>query len=57
MAILIGPDGAIESLCRGGQELIDSVAPVIVSDDKWQNFEDRRLAARSRLRQLPDTDR
>ncbi len=38
MAILIGPEGTIRSLFSGGQELIDSVAPVIVTDDTWQDF-------------------
>ncbi len=43
MAILIGPSGTIESLCSGGQELIDLVAPVIVTDDKWRNFDTENL--------------
>jgi hypothetical protein len=43
MAILIGREGTIESLCAGGQELLDSVAPVIVSDDKWRNFDTEDL--------------
>ena len=43
MAILIGPKGTIESLCSGEQELIDSIAPVIVTDDKWRNFDTGNL--------------
>ncbi|NQT17974.1 MAG: hypothetical protein HQ582_34805 [Planctomycetes bacterium] len=43
MAILIGPKGTIESLCSGEQELIDSIAPVIVTDDKWRNFDTENL--------------
>ncbi len=43
MAILIGPGGAIESLCLGGKELIDTVTTVIVTDDKWQNFDTQNL--------------
>ncbi len=46
MAILIGPSGTIESLCSGGRELIDSVAPVIVTDDKWRNFDTENLRHR-----------
>jgi len=42
-AILIGSDGTIESLCSGGQELIDAVATVIVADDRWRNFDTTRL--------------
>lgn len=38
MAILIGQSGVIESLCCDRQELIDSVAPTIVTDDRWRNF-------------------
>ena len=43
MAVLIGPLGTIESLCSDGRELIDSVAPVIVTDDKWRNFDTENL--------------
>ena len=43
MAILIGPSGTIESLCSGERELIDSVAPVVVTDDKWRNFDSENL--------------
>ena len=39
MAILIGPEGTIDSLCADRQELIDAVAPVIVTDDQWRNFD------------------
>ena len=46
VAIMIGPLGTIESLCSGGRELIDSVAPVIVTDDKWRNFDTENLQHR-----------
>lgn len=38
-AILSGSDGTIKSLRSDGQELIDAVATVIVSDDRWRNFD------------------
>ena len=38
-AILVGQSGLVESLCWDGQEMIDSIAPVIVTDDKWRNFD------------------
>ena len=43
MAILIGRSGTIESLCCDGRELIDSVAPVIVTDGRWRNFDTEDL--------------
>ncbi len=43
MAILIGLSGAIESLCCDDQEVIESIVPRIVTDDRWQNFDTKDL--------------
>jgi hypothetical protein len=40
---LIGPSGNVLSFCVDGQELIDSIATVIVHDDRWQNFDTEDL--------------
>ncbi len=42
-AVLIGQSDSIESLCVRGQELIDLIAPVVVTDDRWRNFDTEGL--------------
>ncbi len=43
VGVLIDSDASIKSLCWNGRELIDSIAPVIVSDARWQNFSTKEL--------------
>lgn len=43
MAILIDDSGTIRSLRCDGIELIESIAPIIVTDDRWRNFDVEQL--------------